>query len=161
MDIDEAHQLLSRCHREQLDARIQIADAQSTLESSRLIIQGILRKFPDLADGDLTLDADWDAQGTQPVGADAVLQILQVDEGQQFTVRGLVELLESRGWSPNSANPANAVRTALERLVKMPNRGVHKGRDNDGTVIYWFYEPDREPAPAAEPQGYGYSEEPF
>jgi hypothetical protein len=153
MDIEEARELLRRSENDRAEARTQVMNAQATLDSSRLIIQGILRRYPDLADEEITLDVAWADEPDKPRGAEAVLQILQVDENQWFSVKGLVRELEDRGWLPDSPNPANAVRAALERLVGTHASGVKKARDNEDVVVYSYEEPPK--------RGYGFDEEPF
>lgn len=128
--------------------------AQAKSESATLIIQGILRRFPSLRDEAGTAAGEWEITvSAGPSGSDAVLQILQVDEGQPYTVREMVDALDQRGWLPQSDNPPNAVRTAFERL-RAQNIGVEKGHNHDNVVTYWYSEPPPKP-------GYGYDEEPF
>ncbi len=157
MDLEEARDLLRRSVRDRVEGRTEIASAQAKVESAALMIQALIRRFPELAEETADVDGgDWGPEtATHPTGADAVLPILQVDEGKQFTVREILADLEARGWLPVSDNPANAVRTALERLTKA-NDGVSKGRDVEGVVVYWYDEPQ-----PARDHGYGYNEEPF
>jgi hypothetical protein len=141
MDLDEARDLLSRTEQERMDARTQIRSARTTLESCRLIIQGIVKRYPELESEDLGADdGEWELEDERPTGMEAVYRILLASEGSKFSVRGMVAELKSRGWTPNSATPANAVRTALERLRASPATAVSKGTNSDGTVVYWYGE---------------------
>ena|SRR5579862_8231293 len=155
MELTQARELLEECKRDRVLAQVQAQAARAKSESATLIIQGLLRRFPELREEAPVADRDWEIKVTDgPTGADAVLQILQVDEGQGYTVREMVAALEERGWLPQSENPPNAVRTALERL-RAQNIGVSKGRNRHDVVTYWFNEPDPPKG------GYGYDEEPF
>lgn len=84
-----------------------------------------------------------------PRGAEAVPIILQGSPNQWFYVSELVEALKVRGWLPDSDNPANAVRTALERVMSTPSSDVFKTRRNN--KVLYSYRPDDAP----------YEEEPF
>jgi hypothetical protein len=157
MELEEARELMLQCERDRTDARMQMQTAQAKSESATLIIQGVLRRFPQLREEASAADLDWEIRVSEgPSTADAVLQILQVDEGQMFTVREMVAALDERGWLPQSDNPANAVRTALERL-RAQDKGVQKGYSNN-VIAYYFEEP---PPPKASSGGYGFDEEPF
>jgi hypothetical protein len=155
--IDEAQELLRRAQRDRDEATTALQNAQATIESSQLIIQGIVRRFPELQDS----ATDWATfeppdPVERPRGSEAVLQILQVAENMWFSISELVAALDERELLPASANPANAVRTAVERLVAAEDSNVEKGRRKNGTVAYRYHEPEPPPAPP----GYG-DEEPF
>ena len=123
------------------------------------IINGYVEMFPELArlvDRD-ALSAPLDHDET-PRGAEAVRIILQDQPNVPWLVSELVNALDSRGWLPESTNPANAVRTALERLVAAPESDVVKGT-RSGKVIY-SYEPDRITDPPPYYRGND-DEEPF
>jgi hypothetical protein len=158
MELIEARVLLDTCQQDRILAQVEEQRARAKRESATLIIQGILRQFPELESEVSTADREWEIRiSDAPGGAEAVLQILQVDEGQPYTVREMVAALDRRGWLPQSENPANAVRTALERL-RGQTKGVNKGRDTAGVVVYYYEEP---PPPQANSGGYGFDEEPF
>jgi hypothetical protein len=143
MDMDEARDLLSRALKDQREARAAQADAEATVESSRLIIQGVLRRYPALAE-DARAEAaaeGWDSGEVAPRGAEAVLRVLQVNENKTYSVPDMVQALNDRGWLPDSDDPANAVRTAMERLRTANTPGVKKFR-KEGTVLYRFNEPE-------------------
>lgn len=156
MNLEEARDLMIQCQRDRVQAQVQMTSARVQSESATLIIQGLLRRFPELRDLAPTADSDWEIRVNEgPSGADAVLQILQVDEGQLYTVRGMVAALDQRGWLPQSENPPNAVRTALERL-RTQNKGVYKEYNDEGVMAYCY----REPEPSTR-GGYAPEEEPF
>ncbi len=158
MNLEEARDLLRRCQREREEAREQVKTGQATIESTRLIIEGVLHRFPELSEDEHEWgDLSWDIEG-KPRGDMAVLSILQVAENEPFSVHEMVEALENRGWLPESANAANAVRTALKRLKSNPESGVEKDRYSNGTVFYRFVE---RPSTSPTPTGYGYDDDPF
>jgi hypothetical protein len=160
MELDEARDLLRKCQDDREGARESMRAAAATIESSQLIIQGVLKRFPELAVEEGESGELWEPESTdRPRGSEAVLSILLVAEDQWFSVLEVVEALAERSLLPASDNPANAVRTALERLKGTPSSHVHKGRRNSGTVVYRYSEQEGGTPP--EPQGYGYSEEPF
>ena len=133
VDIEEAQELLRRAQHDRDDATTALETAQATIESSQLIIQGIVRRFPELK-GD---EKDWEPweppeRVERPRGSEAVLQILQVAENKWHDISDLVAALDSHGLLPNSANPANAVRTAVERLVSAEGAHVEKSRTRPG-----------------------------
>ena len=139
MELDEARDLLSRTDAERREAVEQIKTAQATVDSCRLIMQGILRRFPQLNSDSLGADdGDWVLEDSRPTGAAAVYKVLLDNDKQGYSVARMVNELQNRNWLPNSANPANAVRTALERVRADPKWGVLKDVNPEGTVIYYF-----------------------
>jgi hypothetical protein len=154
MDIEQARDLLLGALKDWADADELKREADARIESDKLLVQAAVTRFPELRIevADAALLADWGrVPGDEtPKGSDAVLQILQVHENAYFTVQAMVNALEERGWLPNSANPPNAVRTALERLVATPDSGVVKDARGNGAVSYAYYEPKK-----------GFDEEPF
>ena len=87
--------------------------------------------------------------------------MLQVAENQWFTVMQMVEALDERNWLPDSQNPPNAVRAALERLVTANDSHVEKGKYNNGTVIYRYHDEAIQAHSPKPVSGYGFDEEPF
>lgn len=79
-----------------------------------------------------------------PRGADAVRRILHESMGNYFLVSEIVTELAGRNWLPASDNPANAIRSALERLVATGDSDVRKATKY-GKVAYG-YDPDEEDA---------------
>lgn len=157
MDVKEARGLLRSSQTERELGRQSIQIGHAMVESSQLIIQGLLRRFPELADEEPEAGGDlWEPQqGDRPRGADAVLSILQVAENEKFTVQQMTDELARRNLLPDSDNPENAVRTALERLKAAENSGVFKGRFQNGRVFYTYSEPP------PMPPSYNNDEEPF
>lgn len=134
-------------------------DAERKVAGLQKIILGYVEMFPELATLDINAEVKAAATDTdgRPRGAEAVRSILQDSPGEPFTVSELVGLLRARGWLPESENPANAIRTALERLVAAPDADVYKGKF--GSSVAYVYDPDRErPTPGG---GYGYDEESY
>jgi hypothetical protein len=160
MDEAEARELLQRTEREMSAACEAMRRAQVIVESSELIIRGVLRAHPELSqEFELNIYETATEPETPLRGSAAVLSVLQVEEGRWFTIHELVEEMGQQGLLPNSANPANAVRTAVERLVKSPDTNVWKGPVHGGVMAYRYHEPGSEPEPKAS--SYAYDEEPF
>jgi len=162
MDREEARILLRQCQRDRREAAEAAKAAADTVESTRLIIEGILRRFPELSEDEQEWgDLSWEVEG-QPRGDKAVLSILQVNENDWFSVFDMTEAMAQRGWLPTSENPQNAIRTALERLVTSDMR-VEKGKRSDNRVVYRYSEEAGNEAMRSEAQtaGYGFDEEPF
>jgi hypothetical protein len=161
----EAEELLRRAQRDGEEARAALATAEATIESSQLIIQGVLRRFPELQDEpwvNRPESVERPARGMDAVeqparGMDAVEQVLLVDEDQWFTISKLVDKLAEIGSLPDSANPPNAVRTAVERLRAAEGSNIEKARSQSGAVIYRYHEPEPEPTGGYQ----SYDEEPF
>jgi hypothetical protein len=168
MDRQYAEQLLVQAKLDRVEAQAALESAQAAIESSQLIIQGLIRQFPDLLAGDETA---WEWEESMPLiratlgdppelverprGSEAVLQVLQVNEDRDFQISDLVLELDRLGLLPaTSANPANAVRTAVERLVADPESNVVKTRSRNG-VFYRYSEPP-EGVPVT-----GFDDEPF
>jgi ATP/maltotriose-dependent transcriptional regulator MalT len=122
------------------------------------IIAAYIDMFPELAlvvrDVTGQLPAPGAEDSNAPKGAEAVRIVLQENVKVQYYVSEMVEELRQRGWLPESDNPANAVRAALDRLSGDSASDVHKQRFNDRTVTY-IYDPDRDPGPDYD------DEEPF
>jgi hypothetical protein len=118
----------------------------------RKIVAGYLEMFPELraeveeATGRAVSTED-DEESEQPRGAEAVRLILQDSPNAHFSVSELVSILRDRGWLPKSENPANAIRTALERLCADAESDVYKHRyrlASGNITVQYAYEPDRE-----------------
>ncbi len=162
MNLDEARELLRECQRDRDEGRMAVAAGQATIESAQLIIQGILKRFPDLGADEQEWGGDlWEPKGDRPRGSEAVLSLLQVAENQWFTVVEMTEALEERNWLPESQNPPNAVRAALERLVAASDSHVEKGKYNSGTVVYRYHNETSQVPSSLPAPGYGFDEEPF
>ncbi len=162
MELEEARELLRKCQRDRAHATAQIQEAQATLDSARLIIQGIVARYPQLREEEKEFNDAWESdESERPTGSEAVLSILQVYEGQEFTVSDMVEELRSHDWLPKSGNPPNAVRTALERLVNTAGTHVIKGRNQSGSVIYTCDEEEEQRQLRARASWGGADEEPF
>lgn len=159
MDVNAAMVEVERLSKELIDQR-RIADtANRAAAGLTTILRGYGQMFPEL---ETVLDAagvsaDEPVAGEDdgtPRGAEAVRRILHATPTRWWLVSELVAALNERGWLPASDNPANAIRTAVERLVNTSDSDVLKGR-KDGKVAY-AYMPDQ-----AAP-GYDFSgEEPF
>lgn len=138
-------------------------DSDRLITGLRKLVEGYIELYPVLETlvepGDFDDDDDFGGP-SRPRGMDAALAVLRANPGKWYPVSSVVELLESRGWSPRSSNPRNAVRAALERLVE--NKQVERNKDrNSGAVIYRVPPVVPPKAPPARGGEYGFDEEPF
>jgi hypothetical protein len=96
------------------------------------LIEAVVEMFPEAED---ELPEEFDGiEQPRPRGAEAVKRLLENFRGQYFSVAELVRELDRVGWLPKSSTPANAVRTAAERLVEQEK--IEKLRNRDATVTY-------------------------
>ncbi len=145
---DDAAELLAELLIQLFDTRQAVEHSQRQAIGIRKMIDGLVEMFPALEDL-LPEDLD-DDEDPRPRGTEAIRRVLAENKGAWYTVPAIVTLLDAQDWLPNSSNPANAVRTALERLVE--RKVVEKSRSTEGVVIY------RHPPP---PTSYRSDEEPF
>ncbi len=144
MEQSEARRAVEALRRELAEAQAVVAGAQRRAAALDKLVEGYLELFPGLADPSSS------AEGAEkaPRGQDAVLRIMESIEnkGRYWTLPAMVDALTKHGWLPESkGNPANAVRTALDRLAERDDR-VHKGRGSTGTVV-WYWQGDGYPPP--------------
>ncbi len=132
LDEKRATELVAELLDTLLEARDAVEQSQRRAAGVRRMISGLLEMFPALEDM-LPEDIDPEEEA-RPRGTAAVRRVLDDQPGDWFAVAGVVELLLRRGWLPESSNPANAVRTALERAVEAGL--VKKARATRGGVIY-------------------------
>ena len=134
LDETKALKAVSDLLDELLTARRAMDLAQRRAAGLRKMIEAVVEMFPAAED---LLPEDLDGSDEpRPRGAEAVRRVLLADRGVYYSVPGLVTLLAQRNWLPDSASPANAVRTAAERLV---DQGViQKTRSIDDAVIYGY-----------------------
>jgi len=160
MDEREAGEQVRRLTEEWVQQQ-QLAES-STRQATALskIIKGYIEMYPELDDlvEDYVLDFSFDRDNA-PRGAEAVRLILQDAPNEWLYVSELVERLKARDWLPESDNPANAVRTALERLVANSAETDIVKHHHSGKVVYG-YMPDRAASPPPSAGG-GYDEEPL
>ncbi len=115
-----------------LDTRNAVERLQRREVGIRKVLDGVIEMFPAVEDL-LPEDLDDDNE-PRPRGAEAVRRVLAGDPDTWYTVTAVVGALRMREWLPNSSNPSNAVRTALERLVD--SKKVRKDRTDKGLVVY-------------------------
>lgn len=144
MEQSEARRAVEALRRELAEAQVVVTSAQRRVASLEKLVEGYLELFPGL-----TEPASREAGVEKaPRGQDAVLRIMESigNKGRYWTVTAVVSALADHGWLPESrGNPANAVRTALDRLAERDER-VHKGRGSKGTVV-WYWQGDGYPPP--------------
>src|SRR5215213_312207 len=134
--------MLEQLRAEQAAAEAQLASLQRRVNSLRQAVTGIQGLLE--AETVVIVDAEQEASvvaaaasqlqasGNQPSvsapdhprGAEAILRVLSENEGTGWTVQEMTAELERRGWTPNSKNPVDAVRTAMTRVWKAPNSGI-------------------------------------
>lgn len=140
MDVEDATAAVNQLVHELDDWIAKAEEANRRVTGIRTILAGYVQMFPALEAqvGPLA------THGTNepPRGAEAVRLVLQSDSGTPWTVSELVEALNERGWLPDSDNPANAVRAALNRLMDQDGSDVHKRRR--GQYVSYVYDPDIE-----------------
>lgn len=143
--------------------RQQAEDAGRRARGLTLVIRGYVEMFPGLRELVGPMKDSWSvptvAVEETPRGADAVRLVMQESPDRWWLVSELVAELKGRDWLPESDNPANAIRTALERLLNSESSDVRKERWNDNKVRY-AYVPDEAP-PDPPPPTYDYGDEPF
>ena len=142
MEVQRAREDVLRLVGELREFRYVASAATRNAAAVSKIISGYVEMFPELG---ALVEADdlADQEGTDensPKGAEAVRLILHEEPNHWFYVSDLVENLRNRGWLPDSDNPANAVRTALERLINTPDSDVKKGRK--ASKVVYSYRPD-------------------
>jgi hypothetical protein len=162
MDLEEAEAAVRDLSRE-------LAEQMAALEASSRKVTGIAKilrayadMFPELAErvNDAVAGRPL-PEDDSPRGAEAVRIVLQDSPKSSWYVSRMVTELRDRGWLPDSENPANAVRAALDRLVSSPESDVYKIRYRDKTVAY-MYDPDYDREAADDPVPPAYEdEEPF
>jgi hypothetical protein len=134
---DDAKGLVAQLLAQLAEAREAVERSERRATGIRKMVDGLVEMFPALEDL-LPEDLDNDEE-PRPRGAEAVRRVLADRQGDWFTVTHIVGLLDKQNWMPNSSNPANAVRTALERLVD--TGGIEKNRSTTGAVIYRYLLP--------------------
>jgi hypothetical protein len=179
MEKDEAEALVNRLGLEFQVQTDRISQATKSAVALRKVLLGYGEMFPTLMplvqeyfDG----AAQWAPPSVEPVatgswipnafatppprGAEAVHLILQECPNVEFRVSECVAELRKRGWLPDSNNPANAVRAALERLVTNSDESdVVKIVDPHSGYVAYAYQPDR--IRDSDGGGYGFDKEPF
>ncbi len=147
MEQSEARRAVEVLRRELAEAQAVVASAQRRAAALDKLVEGYLELFPGLAEPDPNGTADSGAEKA-PRGQDAVLKVMESIEskGRYWTLAAMVDALTKHGWLPESkGKPANAIRTALDRLAERDDR-VHKGRGSTGTVV-WYWQGEGYPPP--------------
>lgn len=148
MDEREVRVLVAQLLTDRERCREVADDALRRAAGIEAVISGYLQMYPGLADEfELPFDVGEMSprEGEAPRGAAAVRIILQESPRKRWVVSELVDELRRRSWLPKSDNPANAVRAALERLLTKADSDVFKTPDKDERVVYYVYDPDRDP----------------
>jgi hypothetical protein len=166
MEFAQAEEQVKTIGSQLVVAQMQVETLTRTVAGLRKILDAYVEMFPELlpfVEGMTQGISPADDEDGRPRGAEAVRLILQESPNEWFRVSELVGLLRDRGWLPESENPANAVRTALERLVSSIDesdvvRGKYTTGPRSGAVVY-KYDPDRDRT--EKTGGYGFDEEPF
>jgi hypothetical protein len=128
----EAATVVEELLAELVAVRSEVSRLERLAVGLRKMVDAVVEVHPSVEDL-LPDDLDEDEE-PRPRGAEAVRRVLEMNRGVWFEVPKIVSLLDQQGWLPDSSNPANAARTALERLVE--SEVVVKARSTKGTVIY-------------------------
>ena len=148
----EAEQAIRGLVQELRQARDTLEQAQRSVVGLRKLIDGYVELFP-LLESVVVEEGGLEDDDGHPRGMDAAFQVLGGQTGTYMSVHGIVQQMERLGWMPNSSNPANAVRTALERLHA--SELIEKAKTTAGTVVY------RKPVPPSAGGYDDFGEEPF
>jgi len=140
LDAAKASELLARLLAQLVVAREGIVAAQRRFAGFRKMVDAVVEMFPELED-DLPAELG-DDEPARPRGAAAALVVLEEHTNSWYAVPAVVNMLDKKGWLPQSTNAANAVRSALERLVDTGL--INKGKSITGAVIYRVFDPDAE-----------------
>ena len=148
MEQNQARDILRSLRSELAEANAVVAAAQRRVATLEKLVAGYVELFPDLADPEPGEVGEPPVEERHPRGQDAVLKVMQSIEHKNayWTVPKMVAELDRRGWQPETkGNPANAVRTALDRLAERDER-VKKGRGGHGHVV-WYWQGEGYPPP--------------
>jgi hypothetical protein len=158
MDEAQAADILETLRAELAEAIQSIVAAQKRAASLEKLIQGYVELFPALAPVQHVYASDFLTMSETatvsvlrpPRGKDAILKVLQAPEyrGRYWTVSQLTDELIQRGWTPESDQPVNAVRTTLTRVTETDHR-VHRGRGANNHIV-WYYQHEDMPPPHFE-----------
>lgn len=122
--------------------------SNEVFKGTTLIIRGVLQMFPELETGD---EFEWGDplapfQGRALTGAEAVRAVMVSEPMQWMTVRAVLQRLEEQGWLPQSDNPPNAIRAALERALAQGD-GIEKGKSEKAGAVVYRYNPSLQEEP--------------
>jgi hypothetical protein len=153
MELEDARAVVTQLVDDWLNTRHVAAKAARDASALEKIIGGYVEMFPELKPlAEAVAYCDDNGRlyeiGTSesaPRGAEAVRRVLQEQPNYWWYISELVEALKKRGWLPESDNPANAVRTACERLLSSEGSDVHKAQGMPTKKIAYSYRPDDEP----------------
>lgn len=133
LDDQQAAEVVGDLLNELATTRDEVDTLSRRIVGIRKLIDGLIEMYPATEDL-LPPDLDDDEQ-LRPRGAEAVRRVLEDRPTHWHAVPTVVDRLDAWGWTPESSNPPNAVRSALQRLV---DQGLaDKGRSaEDGAVVY-------------------------
>jgi hypothetical protein len=138
VDLDQAAEIATQLAEALEDAASIIEQQSRRAKGAVAALNGLFEMFPELKQGLDQTTADEPDDGT-PRGQEAVKRVLADSPGRGWTVSGLVEELYHRGWQPNSRDPANAVRVALERVVASDPAQFRKESGDIGGTLYSYW----------------------
>ena len=147
MEYSEVEASVRKLARDRHEQSVLAASASHKAAALAKILAAYVEMFPELEEVATEVSGDElpgaVAADDPPRGAEAVRIVLQDDTKVTYLVSEMVDALRNRGWLPDSTNPANAVRAALDRLASDDDSDVHKVRYGDRTVRY-VYDPDKD-----------------
>ncbi len=148
MEVEDVRLIVGQLTDELSQVRTMLVEGRRRAAAISKVVAGYVEMFPELGqlveEGSLLIRPERAAEPETPKGAEAVRIVLQSRPTYWWYISELVDELRGRGWLPESDNPANAVRTACERLLNTDGSDVHKGRGSSGKIAY-SYRPDEEP----------------
>jgi hypothetical protein len=157
MNEQSAREILVSLRGELEESRRVAAAAQKRTAAIEKLVEGYIELFPGLADETADIPRERKATVTlspsRPKGQEAVLRVMAepMNRGKFWTVAKMTDELHRREWSPDSDNPASAVRTAMIR-VEQANPRVIKGSGATGTIVYYLMQDENDvPTFSGEP----------
>jgi hypothetical protein len=138
MNQAEARQILEALRGELESAVAKRTDLEKREAAIRKLIDGYLELFPGLASHQTLMPLPAPVVSLRPRGQEAVLRVMEDSVGKWWTVGTMVHELEKRGWLPESEQPANAVRVAMERVVTAASPPYFKDKGASGTVTFSY-----------------------
>lgn len=140
MHESEARRILNSLRSEFEQERAAEEAAKRRAAALQKLIDGYIELFPGLADH-APPPASFNHEEERPRGQEAVRRVMRQSPGKWFTVKLMAGELQRRGWLPDSEQPINAVRTALDRLAEAdPHVGKGMGEKTRSVTFRWTQE---------------------
>lgn len=134
MELEEARQLYAKAQTGLEEAMATVKRAMELRDGMAQIVSGLIRAFPELRQAEDGIEIEVE----RPRGAEAVRIILEENPESGLEASSVVARLRERGWLPESENPGNAVRAALERLIISEPARFGKVPGGRGEALVYF-----------------------